>query len=160
MFLLELSNTQPFTAWTHTIMYWYSSCLFCHSMVSHGANIITVVLVTVSVLWFFQLFNTLIEKKLQWGPKVCCTWFCFGYACLWTTSHLFYFIFQSSGSTTLAFFSQTFFTIISVLGEELSVSPLSCSDVQHCCYCQVYLELLQCGHYHQIHLLTMSSPIH
>ena len=68
MYLLELSNTQPFMAWTHTIMYWYSSGLFCHSMVSLGSNIIIVVLVTFSVLWFFQ-------KKLQWGPEVCCTWF-------------------------------------------------------------------------------------
>ena len=74
MYLLELSNTQPVTACTHTIMYWYSSGLFCHSMVSFDLKIITVVLVTVSLRCVFLLFNTLVEEKLQRGPEVCCTW--------------------------------------------------------------------------------------
>ena len=37
------------------------------------------VLVTVFVLSLFQLSNTLVEKKFQQGPEVCCTWNLYGW---------------------------------------------------------------------------------
>ena len=57
----------------------YIYILFCHSLVSLDLNIFTVALVTISVLSLFQLSNTLVEKKLQRGAEVCCTWNLYGW---------------------------------------------------------------------------------